>query len=184
MMGENKGELNMHTQKSANQNDFSYIYTQYFTPLFRYILYQTKNRETAEDIVQTVFLKALRQKGRLQHDAFPPLSYFFVIARNTVIDHWRKKREIALNDSEDAFTSLIDTRENPQDKMEKEFDSRKIKMALEKLSSEQKEVLTLRFISDIENKEIARILDKTEEAVRQTQYRAIKKLRKLIKIYD
>lgn len=172
----------MHTQKS-NQPDFSFVYNQYFTPLFGYILYQTKNREVAEDIVQTVFFKILKQQSSTS-DQFPPLPYFFTVTRNTIIDYWKKKKEIALDISGITFSSLIDEKENPQEKLEKEFIFREMQEALENLSYEQREVLTLRFISDISNKEIAQILGKTEEAIRQIQYRGIKKLRELIKKYD
>ncbi|MFZ2975790.1 MAG: sigma-70 family RNA polymerase sigma factor [Candidatus Moraniibacteriota bacterium] len=167
----------MNILKSKGESDFDYVYTQYFTPLFRYIFYQTKNREVAEDLVQTVFLKALRQKNT---DTFPPLPYFFTIARNTVIDYWKKKKEIAVDLSSVIFSSLLDEQDNPQEKLEKEFELDKITQALETLSYEQKEILTLRFISDLPNKEISVMLGKTEEAVRQIQYRAIKKLRNII----
>lgn len=160
--------------KSQDESDFDYVYTHYFTPLFRYIFYQTKNRELAEDLVQTVFLKALRQKNT---DAFPPLPYFFTIARNTIIDYWKKKKEITVDISSFIFSSLLDENDNPQERLEKEFDAQEITQALETLSYEQKEILTLRFISDISNREISVMLGKTEEAVRQIQYRAIKKLR-------
>ncbi len=167
----------MDIQQSEGESDFDYVYTHYFTPLFRYIFYQTKNRETAEDLVQTVFLKALRQKN---NDKFPPLPYFFTIARNTVIDYWKKKKEITTDISSMIFSSLIDENNNPQKKSEKEFDSKNLQEALENLNYEQKEILTLRFISDLTNKEISAMLGKTEEAVRQIQYRAIKKLRDII----
>ncbi|KKQ12745.1 MAG: RNA polymerase, sigma-24 subunit, ECF subfamily [Candidatus Moranbacteria bacterium GW2011_GWF2_36_839] len=167
----------MDIEKSQGESDFDYVYTHYFTPLFRYIFYQTKNREVAEDLVQTVFLKALRQKDT---NNFPPLPYFFTIARNTVIDYWKKKKEITIDLSSVLFSSLLDEHDNPQEKLEKEFDAKEITQALETLNYEQKEILTLRFISDLSNKEISAMLGKTEEAVRQIQYRAIKKLRDTI----
>ncbi|MFZ2193131.1 MAG: sigma-70 family RNA polymerase sigma factor [Candidatus Moraniibacteriota bacterium] len=175
--------MNTNGQK-INQSEFDYVYNQYFTPLFRYIICQTKNKEMAEDIAQTVFLKALKQKEKSGSENFPPIYYFFTIARNTIIDHWKKKKEIVMDISGITFSSLIDERETPQERLEKNSDSEKIQRALENLTYEQKEVLTLRFISDASNKEISIILNKTEEAIRQIQYRAIKKLREIIKNYD
>lgn len=176
MTRENKND---HIMKipSSKKPDFDYIYKNYFTPLFCYILCQTKNRETAEDLVQTVFLKALRQKNS---KGFPPLPYFFTIARNTVIDYWKKKKEITMDISGITFSSLFDEKENLQEKLEKEFEKKNLQKALETLSYEQKEILTLRFINDLSNKEISAMLGKTEEAIRQIQYRGIKKLRSLI----
>lgn len=176
MTRENKNDYTMKIP-SSKKPDFDYVYKKYFTPIFCYILCQTKNRETAEDLVQTVFLKALRQKN---FPEFPPLPYFFTIARNTVIDYWKKKKEITMDISGITFSSLFDEKENPQEKLEREFEKKNLQKALETLSYEQKEILTLRFINDLSNKEISAVLGKTEEAIRQIQYRGIKKLRSLI----
>lgn len=185
MTGKYKAKLKMSTnEQKINKSEFDYAYNQYFTPLFRYIICQTKNKEVAEDIVQTVFLKALKQKERSDCENFPPISYFFTIAKNTIIDYWKKKKEIAMDISGITFSSLIDERETPQERLEKTSDSEKIQKALENLTYEQKEILTLRFISDASNKEISVMLNKTEEAIRQIQYRAIKKLRETIKSYE
>ena len=176
----NKEKLKMEIPEEYCQPNFEVIYANYFTPLFRYILSQTKNREVAEDIIQNVFLKALIQKNKLDYKSFPPLPYFFTIARNSIIDYWRKKKEISTNISEKKFSSLIDNRNNSLEKLERESRLNKLQKAMEDLTFEQKEALTLRFISDIPNKEISQILGKSEEAIRQIQYRAIKKLREII----
>lgn len=177
MTVKNKGKFDMQTPSA----DFDYIYSEYFTPLYRYCLSQTKNKEVAEDIIQNVFLKVLK---KFPSDQLPPLPYFFTITRNTIIDHWKKKKELILDISTVPFASLIDEKSDTLKKINQEFSSKEITKALEMLSFEQKEVLTLRFMSELSNPEIAKLLDKSEEAVRQIQYRAIKKLRELIKIYD
>ena len=170
----------MDAQKNQAESDFDHVYNSYFTPLFRYLFCQTKNQEVAEDLVQTVFLKVLRQKEINISKKLPPLPYFFTIARNTVIDYWKKKKEITADISSVIFSSLFDENDNPQEKLEKELKLLELNKALETLSYEQKEILTLRFISDLSNKEISGMLGKTEEAIRQIQYRAIKKLRDII----
>jgi RNA polymerase sigma-70 factor (ECF subfamily) len=166
MTGINKEKLNMETPREY-QSDFEVVYTEYFTPLFRYTISQIKNREIAEDITQTVFLKVLKQRSGSNSNNLPPLPYFFTIARNTIIDYWRKKKEISMDISEVLFSSLIDDRESPQDKLEKESESNNLERALNNLTYEQKEILTFRFISDLSNKEISQILGKSEEAIRQ-----------------
>lgn len=177
MTVKNKGNFDM--QKPSA--DFDYIYSEYFNPLYKYCLSQTKNKETTEDIIQNVFLKILK---KFPPNQLPPLPYFFTITRNTIIDYWKKKKEIILDISAVPFASLIDEQDDSLKKMDQEFSSKEITKALEMLNFEQKEVLTLRFMSDLSNPEIAKLLDKSEEAVRQIQYRALKRLRELIKIYD
>ena len=179
MTGINKEKSNMEKSREY-QSDFEVVYADYFSPLFRYIFSQTKNREVAEDLVQNVFLKVLKQRNKSSFKDLPPLPYFFTIARNTIIDYWRKKKEVSMNISETLFSSLIDNQESPQEKLEKESTDNNLEKALNNLTFEQKEILTLRFISDLSNKEISQILGKSEEAIRQIQYRAIKKLREII----
>ena len=161
--------------------DFDHIYNKYFTPLYRYLFCQTKSKETAEDLVQTVFLKVLKN---FPPNSFPSLPYFFAIARNTVIDHWKKRKETVLDISAAPFAKLTDEKADPQIFLNQEFSIKEINEAMKILSFEQKEALTLRFINDLSNSEIAKLLGKNEEAVRQIQYRALKRLREIIKIYE
>jgi RNA polymerase sigma-70 factor (ECF subfamily) len=174
MTVKNKGMISMQTTTT----EFDYIYNEYFTPLYRYCLSQTKNKEVAEDIIQNVFLKVLK---KFPPDQLPPLPYFFTITRNTTIDYWKKKKEVVVDISTVQFNSLVDEKSDPVKTIDQEFDSKEISKALERLNFEQKEILTLRFISDLSNQEISQLLDKSEEAIRQIQYRAIKNLRGLIK---
>jgi len=163
------------------ENDFERVYAIYFAPLYRYLLSQTKNRDVAEDLVQTVFLKVLQ---KFPPEKLPPLPYFFTLARNSIIDYWRKKKELTLDISALPFSTLIDEKADPQREMQEAFSLNEITKALETLSYEQKEVLTLHFISDLPNSEIAKLMEKSEEAIRQIQYRAIKRLREIIKFYE
>jgi len=164
-----------------SSSEFDYIYGEYFTPLYRYILSQVKDRQITEDLVQTVFFKVLQ---KFPPEKLPPLPYFFTIARNSIIDYWKKKKETILDISAIPFSSLIDESANSQKNLEKKFNLQEISQALEELSYEQKEVLTLHFISDLPNSEIAQLLEKSEEAIRQIQYRALKRLRTMIKFYE
>jgi len=177
MKDSNKEKLDM--QKSSSE--FDYIYNAYFTPLYRYTLSQVKDHLVAEDLIQTVFFKVLQ---KFPPEKLPPLPYFFTLTRNSIIDYWRKKKELTLDISALPFSTLIDEKVDPQKELQKAFYLNEITKALETLSYEQKEVLTLHFISDLPNTEIAKLMKKSEEAIRQIQYRAIKRLRGIIKFYE
>lgn len=177
MTDENKEKLDMQTQSA----DFDYIYNEYFAPLYRYTLSQTKDCEVAQDLVQTVFFKVLQ---KFPPDKLPPLPYFFTITRNAIIDYWKKKKEIILDLSATPFATLIDEKADLESALQEKFTSQEITRALEQLNFEQKEILTLRFISDLPNPEISKILSKSEKAIRQLQYRALKSSRGLIKSND
>jgi RNA polymerase sigma-70 factor (ECF subfamily) len=150
-------------------------------PVFRYIYFRVKNKEEANDLAQTTFLKVFCSLPNFQEQNKSPLAYFFTVARNTVIDHWRTKKEILLDDPTSVFEKIPDKTNNPLELIEKEETGKAVHHAIQELTEIQQEVIVLKFINDISNKEIAALLGKTEESVRQLQCRALKALQQILK---
>lgn len=165
--------------KDGDTKAFGRLYTIYFTPVFRYIYYRVRDKETTNDLTQTVFLKVLQSLKRYQEKNKSPLAYFFTVARNTVIDYWRKKKEISIDYSEKFLE--MSAADNQLESVEKTDVSQILHRAISQLTDTEQEVIVLKFINDLPNREIAELLKKTEEAVRQLQYRALKKLRDHLK---
>lgn len=166
----------IHQAKNGDADAYGKLYEQYYVPVFRYVYFQVRNREEAEDLAQTVFFKVYRSLADFQEKA-SPLGYFFTVARNAVIDHWRKKKEITLEDTQEVFINIPSNERNPREAAEDKESSEKIHRAMEHLTPIQKEVITLKFLNELSNREIAGLLGKTEEAIRQLQFRALKVLR-------
>lgn len=165
--------------KEGDNDAFNFIYSQLFAPLFRYIYFRVNNKQEAEDLIQAVFIKiwlALPDFEPKEKNQF--FSWCFAIARNSVIDFWKKKKEILLEDAgiepvaEENFLNSIDDKKAGE----------AVKKAILFLSDEQQEIIIMKFINDLSNKEIAEMLGKSEVAVRQAQSRALKELRKIINI--
>lgn len=167
--------------KNGDSEAFSALYKLYFVPVFRYIFLRTKSKQDTEDLTQTVFLKVYSSISRFQEQGKSPLAYLFTVARNTVIDHWKKKREVILDDPMRAEGFSDNTNENPYQTIEKDEAARSIQGAIVRLSEEQKEVIVLKFMNELSNQEIASILGKSEESVRQLQCRALKAMRQYFK---
>lgn len=168
----------------AQQGDsaaFGILYEQYYTPVFRYVFFRVKDKDEAEDLAQTVFLKVFRSVHRYQNVGKNPLAYFYTVARNTLIDYWRKERPVVLDDPDDLIVKM-DARaaEHPVRQFADTGDLRAIREALHRLTQDQQDVITLRFLDDLSTKEIAELLGKTEEAVRQLQSRALRSLRRFL----
>jgi RNA polymerase sigma-70 factor (ECF subfamily) len=163
--------------KQGNSQAFSKIYDVYFTPIYRYLYFQTKTREDGEDLTQKVFLKAFGNLKNNNSKIEKPNCYFFKIARNILIDYWRKRKEIFLA-NEDQFQKIPDQEENIMAKISKEEDIKRMKKNIKKLSPKKRQVMVLKYLCDLKNKEIAEILKIKEDAVRQNQSKAIKFLRK------
>ena len=162
-------------------NAFGKIYESFFTPVFRYVYLRVKNRAQAEDLAQTVFLKAFQSFHNFKERGRPILAYLFTIARNTVIDHWRKEKRVDAEDPEETLRKISDPQSNIPEKLDHKGNVFLVKRALEHLTREQQEVINFKFIAELSNREISQIMSKSEEAIRQLQCRALKALRNHLK---
>ena len=167
--------------KQGDSSAFGILYKMYFTPVFRYIYFRVKDKKTAEDLVQSVFLKAYESISGFREQGKDPLAYFFTIARNAVIDYWRKKKEILMEGNEEILDKVRDTEASPLEFIEKGDKAAVLKEAIKNLTDDQQEIINLKFISDLSNAEISKITGKNEDAIRQLQSRALKNLREILK---
>ncbi len=147
---------------------FAYIYTK----IYRFIYYRINNKTEAEDLTGDVILKIAkalpRQKGNFN-------SWIYKIARNTVIDFYRKNS---------VRKSKISVQEMPgdipngrKDFTEQILNEEALKKAMKFLTERQKEVIILKFIEGYKNGEIAKIIGISEGAVKLLQFRALKTMR-------
>ena len=161
--------------KEGDKDAFEELYREYFVPIFRYIYYRISDKKEAEDLTQTVFIKVYGSIYRFEDKNYSPLSYFFSVARTTVIDYWRKKKPVFMGEEEER--KLADSKNFPTETFEHYERSKLVNQAIMKLTEEQQEVIIMRFINEMTYREIAFLLDKSEEAVRQLQFRALKNLK-------
>jgi len=101
-----------------------------------------------------------------------------------VIDYWRKKKEVDISDIEEIFENIPSSGKTPEESLESYEIAEKVKQAIKNLTDEQQEVIILKFINDLSNKEIAELIGKSEEAIRQLQCRALKALRRDTRIMN
>lgn len=163
--------------KNGDKEAFSHLYKSYFEPLYHYIYFKIRDRGDTEDMVQEVFLKAYTSFDRYTYSKKSPLAYFYTIARNTIIDHYRKQKISRVD--EDLILSIPDEENNPEENSVKNEEALELREKIALLPETEQEVIIFKFINELETKEIAEILDKKEEAVRQLQSRGLKKLRSI-----
>ena len=156
---------------------FEMLYAKYLTPIYRYFVIRTLDKALSEDLAHSVFLKAWDNSDKL-NDADKALSWLFVIARNTLIDYWRKKKEILVDDIEllENAGETEDISEEHENKQRIE----KINSVLSKLSEDQKEIILMKFFEGLTNEEICAITKKSSIAIRALQYRALTSLKKIL----
>lgn len=168
--------------QKGDRNAFNRIIGLFHEDVFRLIYYRTRSRMDAEDMEQEVFLQAFRSISRLK-DVSRFRSWLFTIAVNRVRDFHRKKKLLAflgISGSEQE-TELpekeADGTPNALDQLlRREFWSEVEKLS-DKFSSAEREVFFLRFVDDLNIREIADVLNKSESAVKTHLYRALKKFK-------
>jgi RNA polymerase sigma-70 factor (ECF subfamily) len=160
--------------KAGDQRAFDLIYELYATPLYRYIYFRVSRKEDIEDILQTVFAKAFQSIPAYREQGKSLLAYLYTIARNAIIDHARKKRDV-LSEDYDAYP-IPDESPSAVDLVAGRHDGKRVRNAILALSEDQREVITLRFIQDLSYREVAELLGKTEGSIRQLQSRGLREL--------
>lgn len=163
--------------KDGDEAAFGKLYDLYFLPVYRYIFFRVKHKAEAEDLAQTVFLKAYAAMPRFEDRGRPPLAFFFTIARNAVVNYWRKKKDLVLSDGEEDAVMLAAQTEDVAHRVMIQEAAQAARGAIQKLTYDQQEVIILKFMNELTNEEISTVLGKSEEAIRQLQSRGLRALR-------
>lgn len=171
----------MQLAKEGNKEAFGQLYQAYYVPVFRYIYLRLGNKEDTKDLVQNVFLKVYQSIESYQEQGQNPLAYFFTVARNTVIDHLRKKKPVSLDDEQNQAHQIQSPKDDPEELFQKDEITKLIRKATSKLNEAQQEVIILKFINEFSNSEISKLIGKSEEAIRQIQHRALLNLKEHLK---
>lgn len=155
--------------------DFIRAYDDFNDDIFRFVYLKTKNRETALDITQETFTKAWeyldagKEVGHMR-------GFLYQIARNMVIDHYRKKSTSSLESlSESGFDPATEDTGQRDD-----FAITEAMAIIEALDPKYREPITMRYIDEMTVKEIAAILGEAENTISVRIHRGLEKIRSLL----
>jgi len=171
----NERQLVLQAQ-NGNADAFGQLYDAYLERIYRFVYFRVEDQQTAEDITSQVFLKAWSNLNRFRFGRTPYLAWLYTIAHNAVIDHYRTRKVTAA--LEDVQLSQPDYAEKVENDIDLSVEMRSIKAAIRRLTDDQQQVLTLKFIEGMSNNEIARHLGKREGAIRALQMRGLQALAK------
>ncbi|WP_096438447.1 RNA polymerase sigma factor SigX [Alteribacter populi] len=165
------------------REEFERLYETYHHALFQYLFYMVRNRETAEELVQEVYIKVLQSYKGFEGKSTEK-TWLYSIAKHVAID-WmrsqnRKKRKWLGKQyelSERAF-EMRDPAPLPDEIVEQNEDVQYVYHMMERCTPDQKQVLILRYVQAMSIQETASVLGWTESKVKTTQHRAIKSLKK------
>jgi len=161
---------------------FGQLYEEHFDRIYRYVVLRVKGQEDAEDITQQVFLKALENIGSYRWRGMPFASWLFRIAHNQVVDYWKKKsrEKVAAVAPEEIDQMAEESSNDPAALAELNFDMKQLAAACEQLTDGQREIVSLRFAGGLSVAEAAKVMGKSEGAVKVLQHAALVKLRRIL----
>ena len=154
------------------------LYLIHFDRIYSYLHVSVGNRHDAEDLTTQTFLKMLEKIGSFKWQSAPFSAWLFRIAHNLAMDHFRARRRWQ---PEEEVPEPPGEEEPSAELVAMQTIGRESMLELiEGLSPEQQQVLTLKFVFNLPNAEVATILDKTEGAIKSLQHRALVSLQKQI----
>lgn len=157
----------------ANKEDFKLLYDKYENKIYNYFWHRVGyNSEVAEDLMQETFVRAYSHLPNFKKTNFSYASYLYKIAHNLLINYYRSPRALPLKFPENVPSPLSSFFTVRKEKGEA------LLRALQQLSKTERDVILLKYQNRLKAKEIAKIIGKSENAVKLILSRARKKIAK------
>jgi RNA polymerase sigma-70 factor, ECF subfamily len=155
---------------------FDRLYEVYAHSIFRYLYHRLNDREVAEDLTGEAFLRLMENIGHFRvgpKDQKAIFSgWFYRIAHNLMIDYLRRQAKHV----EMVGDGHATPEDHPLNVMEHSLSQSRLQVALTQLTQDQQDVVILRFFEEMSNAEVAKIMGRTEGAVKALQHRALRLL--------
>jgi RNA polymerase sigma-70 factor (ECF subfamily) len=161
--------------RGFDQATLAAIYDDYHQPIYRYIYRQVGEVETARDLTAEVFHRLLKAFQQGQGPDQKLQAWLYRTAHNVVVDHYRRqqhRRHLPLDEA------LVNTGDDPVRQTEDHISAEVIRAALQRLTPDQQQVITLKFLAELSNEETAAVLNKPIGAVKSLQHRALAALKR------
>ncbi len=156
---------------------FADLYDRHVVRVYRHIYYLVNDAREAEDLTAQTFLKGWEAIDRYKERGAPFLAWLLRIAHNLTISYLRSRRDHGV--IEETFIDQK-THRNPEEALEQSSDESRVREALLRLRDEQRQVIMLRFVEELDYREVAAMIGKSVPAVRVIQHRALGNLRKIM----
>lgn len=159
----------------------SLLYETHVDAVFEYIRYRVDSKGTAEDITSEVFLRMVRGLTKYHDQGVPFRAWLFRIAANLIIDHYRQRKK---GDDVPLLDDYESDDTEPFEHLAHSEDQARLHLAIRALPEEYQDLLVLRFVENLPHTEIATIMNKSADALRAMQHRALKALAKQFERVD
>jgi RNA polymerase sigma-70 factor (ECF subfamily) len=169
-------ELLLIERAARNTNDFLALYDRYFERVYTYFRYRFNEPTLCDDLCSQTFLQALEHIGQFLPARGPFIGWLFGIARNLANQHLQKSRRFPQL-SFDSLWSFASSDTTPEDQTIELDEQRRMLQAIAVLSTQQRDLLALKFSAELTNRQIATLTGLSEQNVAVIIFRSIRKLR-------
>jgi len=154
------------------------LYHCHVQAIYRYVYRRVSDTQLAEDLTAEVFVRAIEGLPGYEPGEAPFRSWLYRIAQARVADHFRRRGRVEIVGIEEGDWPS-DQDPHPE-QVERSFRHEELREAIQQLTPDQRQVIVLKFIQGLSNAEAARVLGKTQEAVKSLQHRALNALHGLL----
>ncbi len=175
----------MSVMQSGNTEErsqaFATLYAAHHARLYAYLRYRTGDSALAEDLAAEVFVRAWTCGDELRRpDA--AIAWLFTVARNLVIDQLRRDRHLQMTVPLDRLPDGRHPRgDAPEDDVLRDERRSLVRHGLTTLGEREREIVELRFVAELRNREIARVLGLREGTVASILHRSLRRLREQLR---
>jgi RNA polymerase sigma-70 factor, ECF subfamily len=163
--------------KANDDEAYREVVARYGDPLYGYIYSITGNHHISEDVIGETYLRMVEKIDTYTFYGVPFKAWLYRIAHNLAINALKRARRGA---GDTALEHATATADDPATMLDTRLDAEELRQALTELTEEQQQVVLLRFVEGQSSGEVAKALEKTENAIKQMQFRALRSLGRLL----
>jgi RNA polymerase sigma-70 factor (ECF subfamily) len=169
-------EILLVERAKADSAAFGALYERYVGKIYNYVYYRTGNHHEAEDLTARTFQRAMAHIGRYRDRGVPFSAWLYRIAHNLVANwHRDQSRRQILGLDEIVLTGL--SRERPDMALEKHEERERLLAVIRRMPAERQQLLILKFVEQMSNVEIGKVMGRSEGAVKSLYHRTLLALR-------
>ena len=177
-LSQDKEEIALIDAARTDPAAFGKLYSRYVEKIYNYIFYRTGSTKDAEDLTGKVFFKAMSNIKNYKHMGLPFSAWLYRIAHNLVANYHRdrsRKTEVSLDHVPGEILPQADLQPEPHVVRNQEVEN--LLVFIHELADNRQELLILKFVDQLSNIEIGKIMRKSEGAIKSLYHRTLLELR-------
>lgn len=167
------------TNDEITKDYFVSLYEQYYKNVYNYICFRINNHYDVEDLVSTVFLNVIKRFNTYNSKKSPIEAWLIGIAKNVVNDYLRSEKKHSSVQIENHMY-LASNEKQPEQVVLINEENSVLMQAVSKLKEKDRQIISMKFGTDLKNAEIAKVLGVSKTNVAVSIHRSLKRLKKII----